>query len=530
VPLRPADDGGGGDDSPVDAAPGFIDAKPVEPDDTPPGVSTCAEAAAQKSYVGCDFWPTVTPNQVEPAFHFAVVVANAGSTPAHVTITGPNLFSTMATIDADAAEAIILPWVDELRGRSTMEQWEHGNFDEPYVPTVRRPGGAYHLVSDVPVIVYQFNPLEFALPTGEFSYTNDASLLLPSTALTGNYRIGAMRGERTTVSLTGFTDGTDVTVYLPGSVSTLPSADGTVPEGPAGGTVNFRLDRGEVVQLSNGDDYFSEWSGARVVASAPVQAIVANKCTQLPLGIQACDHLEETLLPAETMGRRYVVAVPSSPEGRVFGHRVRFIGNVAGTVLTYKPARPPGCPETLQAGELVECVGEIPTYTSYEDQRKAHIVTSDFVVEANEPFLIVTAQVGNQIIFGENCVDFGTCPLDDVHNDGDPALSAPLGVEQYRPDFVFLAPLDYNESYADVVAPLGTALVLDGVPVPPATLIPIADGWGVARLLLTDTPDGVHRLVANNPVGLQVAGYGDYTSYHYPGGGQLEAIATPPIE
>src|SRR5689334_18510682 len=51
---------------------------------------TCAEAAASKSYIGCDYWPTVTPNGVWDPFDFAVVVANSGSSSASVTITGPN--------------------------------------------------------------------------------------------------------------------------------------------------------------------------------------------------------------------------------------------------------------------------------------------------------------------------------------------------------------------------------------------------------------------------------------------------------
>ena len=44
--------------------------------------STCADAATQKSYVGCDYWPTVTPNAVSSDFDFAVVVANTGTTDA----------------------------------------------------------------------------------------------------------------------------------------------------------------------------------------------------------------------------------------------------------------------------------------------------------------------------------------------------------------------------------------------------------------------------------------------------------------
>src|SRR5262245_28703001 len=52
--------------------------------------ATCEDAAAQRSYVGCDYWPTVVANNVWSIFDFAVVVANAGTATADITITGPS--------------------------------------------------------------------------------------------------------------------------------------------------------------------------------------------------------------------------------------------------------------------------------------------------------------------------------------------------------------------------------------------------------------------------------------------------------
>jgi len=40
--------------------------------------------------------------------------------------------------------------------------------------------------------------------------------------------------------------------------------------------------------------------------------------------------------------------------------------------------------------------------------------------------------------------------------------------------------------------------------------------------------DGAHVLTASAPVGLQVLGYGSYTSYQYPGGLNLKQISAPP--
>ena len=110
---------------------------------------------------------------------------------------------------------------------------------------------------------------------------------------------------------------------------------------------------------------------------------------------------------------------------------------------------------------------------------------------------------------------------------GDPSLSNLVAVEQFRSKYTFLAPDDYPVSFADVVAPLGTKLVVDGAPVA-ATLETIASGYGVARVPLGAGKNGAHTLEADASVGLQVVGYGAFTSYQYPGGLDLKRISIVP--
>jgi hypothetical protein len=76
----------------------------------------CAEAKTTKSYVGCDYWPTVTANSVWSVFDFAVVVSNLGTKDADVTVTGPASFSTKVKVPAGAVQKIFLPWVESLKG------------------------------------------------------------------------------------------------------------------------------------------------------------------------------------------------------------------------------------------------------------------------------------------------------------------------------------------------------------------------------------------------------------------------------
>jgi len=69
-------------------------------DDNP---TSCAQAAAKRTYIGCDFWPTVTYNPVYSEFDFAVVVANSGATDAQITVTGPASFMTTDTVPPAAS-------------------------------------------------------------------------------------------------------------------------------------------------------------------------------------------------------------------------------------------------------------------------------------------------------------------------------------------------------------------------------------------------------------------------------------------
>ncbi len=78
-------------------------------------------------------------------------------------------------------------------------------------------------------------------------------------------------------------------------------------------------------------------------------------------------------------------------------------------------------------------------------------------------------------------------------------------------------------SYADVVMPQNASVTLDGAPV--TATQPIGSGYAIARVLLTGGANA-RVLEASAPVGLQVMGFGSYTSYQYPGGGNL-TVLTP---
>jgi hypothetical protein len=476
-------------------------------------------------------------------FDFSVVVANAGTMPAMVTITGPMGTSQQQTVSPNSLAKFYLPWVSDLKGPDT----DNCGTALPLASSVLSRAGAYHLVSTAPVTVYQFNALEYqgqggppgkdwsacpgltpcADPTslnfgatvGCFSFTNDSSLLLPSTAMTGNYRVTAFPGEsmkdgsgtsqpamNSYVAITAITNGTHVTVSLSPSGTIL---SGTGIPASAGGAFALTLDAGDVAELVAAPGDGVDLSGSLINADQPIQVIAGAPCDQIPESAPACDHLEQSVFPAETLGKRYVVTAPTGPSGVPVGRRVRFYGNTDGTTLMYSPALPEGCPATLNAGQVVDCGLSTSDY----------VVTGDFEVTGSHEFAVGSFMLGGSIV-------------DPGGGLGDPSQSLVVAVEQYRSKYVFLAPEDYELNYADVVTPMGASVVLDGIAIDQAGWRPIGDGYGVLRVPLAGVNPrglGAHVLMASAPFGLQVLGYGEYTSYQYPGGLNLMQIAAAPM-
>jgi hypothetical protein len=510
-----SDDGGGGNSD----APKFGD---VNLGDGQIGEATCADAEASKSYVGCDYWPTVVGNNVWSIFDFAAVVANAGTNPAHITITGPNATNQNATVAPGALQKFYLPWVSELKGPDFDQ--DTSILGKAMTASVVSHGGAYHLVSDVPVTVYQFNAIEYkpaggpanknwsACPNDSaaevqcYSYSNDASLLLPSTAMTGNYRVMGQKGWSTSgedllgpyFAITATADNTSVTIKTSASSQVL--AGGGVPAQNGVGTFTVALNHGDVVEVMGAAGDSDDLSGTLVQATQPVQVITGLQCVDQPEDAAACDHIEESVFPAETLGQDYVVSVPTSPNGNVVGHIVRVFGNVDGTTLTYNPSKPAACPTTINAGQVVDC-GQVAT---------------DFEVKGNNAFGVGSYSLGGTIV-------------DPTGGDGDPDESFAVAVEQYRTAYIFLAPSDYDLSYVDIVGPTGASVQVDGAGVSPFTAIG-STGYGISRFKLGAGNNGAHTLQADKPVGIQVMGYGSYTSYQYPGGSNLSTIAPPPVK
>ena len=121
--------------------------------------------------------------------------------------------------------------------------------------------------------------------------------------------------------------------------------------------------------------------------------------------------------------------------------------------------------------------------------------------------------------------------MDPTNSQGDPAMTMMVAPQQFRKDYTFIAPTDFLENFADVVVPVGAAVLLDGSPLSAPTARIGNSEWSFARAPLAATAGGVHTISTDDArgCGLQVMGFGFATSYYYPGGLDLKLLSAPPV-
>jgi hypothetical protein len=253
------------------------------------------------------------------------------------------------------------------------------------------------------------------------------------------------------------------------------------------------LNAGDVLQLMSDT---GDLTGSIVQSDKPVQVVGAHHCTQIPFGYTACDHVEESIFPVEALATEYIVTAPYLPS--IGGPRqqvTRIIAADAPITVTLDP--PIAGPFTLTAvGDFVEVAQRL----------------EDFEVSADGKVLVSHYMEGQD--------------APPAAGTGDPGMTLAVPVEQYRLSYMFHAPTNYDGgNFVNITAPAGTMVTLDGVAVPATSYVAIgSSGYGVARVQLSNAGDGNHSAESSVPFGITVYGYGQYTSYWYPGGLDLRPI------
>ena len=259
------------------------------------GVCSGSCANIGQSYIGCEYYAVTSLNHLlnQTLFNFSVSISNTGPQAATVTITGPGNFNSSYGVASGAIVEVTLPWVPSLScGVGPC------NGGQPTTPTTARVnGGAYRIRSTQPVTVYQFNARDYT-KSGQFSYTNDASLLLPVNAMTGNYYVASHPSFYLWPGLIDIVATQDNT-----SVTLAPSTNIAAGGGYAANGGTITMNRGDVVQVTNPVPGSVSWgtdmSGSTVTANAPVEVFGGHACVYVPASQAACDHLRASVVPIE---------------------------------------------------------------------------------------------------------------------------------------------------------------------------------------------------------------------------------------
>ena len=481
-------------------------------------VPLCVLSEKVKTNIGCDYWAVDLDNafvQGRDGFldaasaPFAVVVSNPH----------PDYTGIVSVYDNERlVEEAILPPLG-LHIFSLPRRDVEGTTLVPH---------AYRVRSGIPIIAYQFNPLD-----NEEVFSNDASLLLPSHVVGDDYLVmtreqsfDRLRGYLTVVGIND--EPTTVTVTVSAPTSSGPVGD--IPALEAGESYTVTLNAFDVLSLQTGSPG-ADLTGSKVTSDRPIVVFGGSEAANVPntnhcvdidprsnqgvcaydgetvcsnnydcnnafFNVCCADHLEQQLFPTTTWGN-YYVATKSFDRGLEKDYW-RILASQDNTKV-----------------ETVPEIAEIPTLNAgewYEFGSREH-----FEIVSDKPISV------GQFLAGEHApepnVRGGLEPGD--ASTGDPAFILAVPTAQFRSDFVFLAPDKYAFDYVSVIAPISAQVFFDDIPV--ESWEPVGESlmWQVARFPIGD---GVHLLISDEPVGVIVYGYDEYVSYGYPGGLNLNVV------
>jgi hypothetical protein len=449
-------------------------------------LTACEVRGQKRGYLACEFWAADLPNDESALDNvFAFAFSNASPRPAAVTITYPwgPVERLSVPVGAVATHALPVPRV---------------------LSQIARPGLGRHgfrIDSDQPIAAFMFNPLERYDQIGATVATNDASLLIPKTALGRRYLAMTFSdpgqfSRPPFVTVVATEDDTEVVVTST-EVVMLAQSPFIIPVGvPA----SFTLQAHETLTLEppGTPGVSTDLNGTRVESTNhPIAVFSGNRCARVPDQGRFCDHLETQLPPLDTWGERFVVAKFADRGGEPDFFRA--LAQEDGTTLTFDPPR-----------------GGAPTLDAGEDWLFS--ATADFALSASRPVLLAQFMASQSMTtppgpFGVS----GDCPPDIGRTcQGDPALVLAAPVAQWRSEHIFLVPDTYRHQFIAVTLAAGTALTLDGAPLDTAAARPV--GAGSWRTLTLPTSGGHRTLIADGPVAVVVYGFDHNISYAYNGG------------
>jgi hypothetical protein len=526
----------------------------------------CTLAAEQRSNVGCEYWAVDLDNAVAgptlnaAAQQFAVVVSNPQpDLSALVRIERDDSAPGDVNVPVEVAQATVSPFnlaVFPLPARE-VDGSPPGQYNTGSNTALTRH--AYRVTSTVPVVAFQFNPLQ-----NVDVFSNDASLLKPVEGLRGN--VGTLEdayvvlGWPQTIAATDNPDtnfgsdtplnfrafltitGTRADTRVRVTTAARVIGGGPVTELQAGASAEFTIGAFDVLNLET-DDFGADFSSSIVAADAPVAVFSGSEASDAPrfdrIAERRCcaDHLEEQLDPIRSAGKRFVAALSSNRHLALANAGALLQAELEPEVFRIMAVLPGGATVTTSLpGELKEF------HLDARGSWREIVATRDFWIESDSPVTL-----GN-ITASQSAAGIpGNLP------GGDPSLIIVPPIEQYRADYVFLTPDLYAFDFLRIVAPRTARVLLDSVSVeslPGCHLergtvldqpLPAAFGYVVYHCQLSfpvidpslqaddalkpgEQSDGVHEVRSDQPVGVIVDGFDRNVSYGYAAGTDLREI------
>ncbi|MDC0717603.1 IgGFc-binding protein [Nannocystis bainbridge] len=462
-------------------------------------MAACSVVAKRQSSIGCEFWAVDMAN-VPPrdAYVYAVAVSNPSATePVNVEIFDGN---------KNGAEQKLLTGVIAPRQVRTFLLSGSSNNQNGFYPgdagftgSGIAPGRAFRVVSDLPIVATQFNPLGGAL-----AFTTDASLLLPTHALGSRYfHLAWGEGLGSGSSLVVVATADDTTISLKPTVNVAAGQNG-MPALTKGVTTEIKLDRYDYVQLQTNS---GDTTGSEIVADKPVAVFGGHSCGQVPnKTVTFCDHLEEQIFPVDTWGIEYVAL--RSPARGTEDMFWRVLARESGATVTFTP-KPEGLAEATQ---VIPAGGFIQFNAS-----------GDFRIQSNNPIMVAGYMYGSEA---------PGVPANG--NPGDPSMVLMVPTEQWLGDYVFLVDSSYaNDNVRLVRKAMNNNVELGclGGLVPDDHWKQIPGTQYVTAVVNINPGEGDCQAGTNTAsaktttFGVIVTGEAQGASYAYPGGMALREIA-----
>lgn len=540
-------------------------------------LNRCQVAEATNSYIGCEYWAVelenhllndnedrpLSPDERPP---FAIVLSNPSPDfDARISVYADEGVFAEAVASREVGADIQLPGNDlvtvesEVLGPNGQQLFTidgpidnivlpRGSTMTLIMPFREIPFGAssvtktsYRVVSNEPVVAYQFNPL-----CCNYTFTNDASLLLPTSALTGNYMFmsyAVFAGTPSsrladpyspTMTVLATEPDTQVNVRLTPSAGANSFSDiiyptsGAITGPDASGNVQVTLQPHEVLNVAaRGVSPVEDMTGSLITADKPVSVFGGHTCAFVPFSSPACDHLESQLFPIETWGQRFIASplklrrTEDDPPVRTReGTYWKFVAYQndtrieTGIDISLATVLAPADEGVRPCAEFSD-QPESGTFTLNAGQTCEFGTTELFVVDSGRPIML------GAFLSGQNSVredaEFGD-------RAGDPAFFLVPPEEQYRTRYSFLTPGTYFQSFVTVLVPPGIDVILDGEAIDITQHDYVIDeDANIARAHI-EVDEGPHTIEASLPFGIIVYGYDDFVSYAYTGGLDLTKL------